>query len=972
MVSRKNLLLVDPFPAEQKALVDALFASGYEVKSAVNAAEAKVLLRDFQPDLLLSEVQLSGDEDGLGLVESLKGQASFAAVPVILYGQSPSLPQRIRGLELGVADFLEKPLYLKEILSRIQLLLEKQALQPAPTPAPKTQGALADENLLQLLRRLLQDHLSGLLELRSETQRGQVWLHEGEVLDARIGALRGERALNRLFLWSQGEFDLQTDAPLVTPSIELPTKSLLFEGQRRQKEWDRLLPSLPSLQNVLEIDETKRNQRTSIIPDDLEMVLGLCDGKRDLQQVIEESGLDEVAALELCSRLYGNGMLRAPIPAGAATPRNVPEAAPIPSPRRLEVTTTPPRPVESNEAFAWGGANAADTIIEPAPRFSDPGMPTGNSAAVDFPATELPASNAQRWARNEANPQDTLIDDAPMLASDLLPDALSEPSPTMQATVSFRAPQEEVSSATQDSFPHASNASSKSEDPAGKMDEGNVAGGSEPAGDEAFSPLASRGQPEGDGAESVENAPAWFEAKAGGARNQEEPATDEVGGSENHDVPQSVSAESSASEPQEDIRDDAPSIGDESVSAGSGAEPQNDGVHMESPQQPAEALANANTSAHSAQSNSNADGGTPHAERHASENRHDSPRQEPVEPMDGSAQREISATWESSSHQASDSAPQAADAEPSETSEGYGSEHKGDDAADSFLPRDVNASLSSNTSMPSSGVDDVDDELIDEFNSGKQFGMVVGGGLLVVLLLALLYALFNGRTDESAHRDAGVPSTSVNDESANAAPASEVEVDPPAPPAPSEPAAREASPAPTQASEKRERKTRKARPARGEKNERKELQKREQAPATNAGQEPKSAQPKKPNAQKEDEIYTEKLKEAEKLSKQSNFRDAIAAYLAALEVRSNSGDAHLGLGNAYYEVNEVKNAIRHLEKAKALLRKDPQVFVLLGAVYQTANRTKDAENAYERYLELAPNGRYARDVKNLLIGLKGQ
>ena len=195
---------------------------------------------------------------------------------------------------------------------------------------------------------------------------------------------------------------------------------------------------------------------------------------------------------------------------------------------------------------------------------------------------------------------------------------------------------------------------------------------------------------------------------------------------------------------------------------------------------------------------------------------------------------------------------------------------------------------------------------------------------------------------------------------------------PPVPETPPVPAVEPPPPSPPKATEKRSRKARKARSSRGEKKDRKERKKREKASADKSTGEPARAKAAKPNPKKEDELYTRKLKEAEKLSKQNNFRAAIAAYLAALEVRANSGEAHLGLGNAYYEVNEVKNAIRHLERAKTLLRKDPQVFVLLGAVYQTANRTKDAVGAYERYLELSPNGRYSRDVRNLLIGLKGQ
>jgi tetratricopeptide (TPR) repeat protein len=93
---------------------------------------------------------------------------------------------------------------------------------------------------------------------------------------------------------------------------------------------------------------------------------------------------------------------------------------------------------------------------------------------------------------------------------------------------------------------------------------------------------------------------------------------------------------------------------------------------------------------------------------------------------------------------------------------------------------------------------------------------------------------------------------------------------------------------------------------------------------------------------------------------------SVKAYKAALAINPNGVAAHLGLGNAYYEIDALDAALVHLEKARALAPDDPQAFVLLGAAYQSAGRTRDAVDAYERYLQLAPTGRFARDVRGIL------
>jgi hypothetical protein len=116
--------------------------------------------------------------------------------------------------------------------------------------------------------------------------------------------------------------------------------------------------------------------------------------------------------------------------------------------------------------------------------------------------------------------------------------------------------------------------------------------------------------------------------------------------------------------------------------------------------------------------------------------------------------------------------------------------------------------------------------------------------------------------------------------------------------------------------------------------------------------------------------YANHLKAAEAATKRGEFGRSVRSYKAALAIEKDSIEAHLGLGNAYYELDNLAAALFHLERARALAPKDPQVFVHLGAVYQSSGRKADAVSAYERYLDLAPDGKFARDVRGILRGLK--
>jgi tetratricopeptide (TPR) repeat protein len=116
--------------------------------------------------------------------------------------------------------------------------------------------------------------------------------------------------------------------------------------------------------------------------------------------------------------------------------------------------------------------------------------------------------------------------------------------------------------------------------------------------------------------------------------------------------------------------------------------------------------------------------------------------------------------------------------------------------------------------------------------------------------------------------------------------------------------------------------------------------------------------------------YDRELQRAEGFARRGDFGRSVRAYKAAIALRGDSVTAHLGLGEAYYELDNLTAALLHLERARVLAPRDPQVYVLLGAVYQSAARRTDAIQAYERYLALAPDGKMATDVRAILRGLK--
>ncbi len=117
------VLIVDDEPRIIKFLNLKLKASGYEVITANNGAEALVLTREQAPDLLVLDVVMPG-MDGF---ETLKKIRSFSAVPVIILSARETNVDKVKGLDMGADDYLAKPFNPDELVARIEAVRRRLA-----------------------------------------------------------------------------------------------------------------------------------------------------------------------------------------------------------------------------------------------------------------------------------------------------------------------------------------------------------------------------------------------------------------------------------------------------------------------------------------------------------------------------------------------------------------------------------------------------------------------------------------------------------------------------------------------------------------------------------------------------------------------------------------------------------------------------------------------------------------------------
>jgi len=310
-VAKRNLLLVDADPRSLRVLEVSLRKAGYSVTTSGDVDGALELLELVEPDMILSDTRLPG-KDGFALVAALRANSNWAEIPLVFLSSDPSVESKMRGLSLGVEDYLTKPVYIREILTRVNLAMQRKEREGiGRTSKTRFAGSLTDMGLVDLLQTIDVSRKSGVLRLISGQKRGAVFFNEGRVLDAELGSLTGETALYRFLLWSEGEFELDFREVRRDDKLGVSTQGLLMEGMRRLDEWGRLQEQLPSMATVFDVSHEELSQRLAEIPDEINVVLRLFDGRRTLAEVLDESVTDDLATLNAVNKLYFEGFLLA-------------------------------------------------------------------------------------------------------------------------------------------------------------------------------------------------------------------------------------------------------------------------------------------------------------------------------------------------------------------------------------------------------------------------------------------------------------------------------------------------------------------------------------------------------------------------------------------------------------------------------------------------------------------------------------
>lgn len=419
-MSKQSLLLVDGDTRSLRVLEVSLRKAGFTVTPASSVQDALDKLELHAPDLIISETTFA-DGDGFELRRRVRAIQDWAEIPFIFLTAEAAIENKIKGLELGVDDYLTKPIYIKEIVTRINILLQKRQrvrFEERRDGRTRFAGRVADMPVVDVIQTIEISRKSGVIQFVGERGRqAAIYFRDGRVIDAEAGTLQGEDAVYRLLTWSEGEFEVVFRTVRRREVITTSSQGLLMEGMRRLDEWSRLLEQLPALTHRFEIDAGELAGRLGDVPDDNNRILRLIDGKRTLLEVIDSSDFGDLECLQAIARLYFEDLLidldhdqpkrrdtGKPMPLieveSGPTPIEDAASGPVPA-ARLDTARVSDSSIIAEEVIAAAAAEPTAPVSEAQVESSTP--VEAESIDTSAPLEAPPPSDGEPWGNEAAN-----------------------------------------------------------------------------------------------------------------------------------------------------------------------------------------------------------------------------------------------------------------------------------------------------------------------------------------------------------------------------------------------------------------------------------------------------------------------------------------------------------------------------------------------------------------------------------------
>ena len=163
------------------------------------------------------------------------------------------------------------------------------------------QGSITELPVPDIIQLVSVSGKTGMFTLVRGSERGYIYLRNGQMVHARLGDLTGEEAIYALAIWSSGDFQFTPSEEPDATTIERSNTSLLMEAARRLDEWKVLSRKIPGVDYIPVLILRDTAEPVTLSPVEWNVVTRI-DGKKTIEELARAV---QLSSFETSKVLYG-------------------------------------------------------------------------------------------------------------------------------------------------------------------------------------------------------------------------------------------------------------------------------------------------------------------------------------------------------------------------------------------------------------------------------------------------------------------------------------------------------------------------------------------------------------------------------------------------------------------------------------------------------------------------------------------
>jgi ActR/RegA family two-component response regulator len=297
-------LLVDSDLKGLESLVYGFHGVSWRSTACAAPETAAFLIKESVADIAVIAARAPYDKT-LTLLRQLRASEETRTLPLLVIGPASLRPSV---LECGSINFLPTPAFVRDVIAACRILVSLGGHDAqAQGGEGKIDGSLADFGFFSLIRVMSGLLLSGVLQLERANRRGEILFSEGELAGAQVGSLQGPPAIHHLLLWEDAKIELRLRAVVRRTQFNQRFDQIMDEAERFVRDFTHAIQGIGPASSVYGKDEDQLAK--AMVPSDVTPVLRLCDGRRTLTDIIDESPFRVFDTVRILTRLADLGGL---------------------------------------------------------------------------------------------------------------------------------------------------------------------------------------------------------------------------------------------------------------------------------------------------------------------------------------------------------------------------------------------------------------------------------------------------------------------------------------------------------------------------------------------------------------------------------------------------------------------------------------------------------------------------------------